>query len=155
MGDSASPDSSNPKDAPVGVGGWLAFFLLTMMVFSPLMDLSYLGAHPEEIHNPVVWLVILAVHGLGYYAGILMLRRRAKGIRWAKIRLMVGAGVGVLGVVGSIVGGLADPHATATPSEFMSGLRTIGYAAIWMAYLGQSKRVKNTYYPTPLEPGVQ
>ncbi len=146
MGESASP---NPKDSLVGVGGWLAFFLLTMMLFSPLMDILYLGEHPNEIHNPFVLLVILTVHGLGYYAGILMLRGKAKGIRWAKIRLMVGAGIGVLGVVGGIVGGLADPNDTATSSGVMSGLRAIGYAAIWLAYLGQSERVKNTYPSIP------
>src|SRR5712664_2719807 len=128
----------NPKESLVGIRGWLAFFLLTMMLFGPLMDISYFGEHPNELHNPFTWLVILTVHGLGYYAGILMLRGKAKGIRWAKIRLMVGAGIGVLGVVGSIMEGLADPNATATSSDLMSSFRAIGYAAIWLAYLGQS-----------------
>jgi hypothetical protein len=164
--DSASPvspiemgesTSSNPKESLVGIGGWLAFFLLTMMLFGPLMDILYFGEHPNELHNPFTWLVILTVHGLGYYAGILMLRGKAKGIRWAKIRLMVGAGVGALGIVGTIAGGVADPHATTTSSDLMSSLRAIGYSAIWLAYLGESKRVKNTYFhvAAPSEPAKE
>ncbi len=125
MGES---DAAIQEHVPVGVGGWLAFFLLTMMVFSPLMDVVYLGGHPEELHNPFTWSVIVVVHGLGFYAGILILRGKAKGIRWAKIRLIVGVGVGVLGIAGSIAGGVADPHATATSSDLMSSLRAIGYS---------------------------
>src|SRR6266481_7077322 len=103
-----STDHSTDRDL-VGVRGWLAFFLLTMMGFSPLMDIVYLTEHPDQIYNPLVWLVVLVLHGLGFYAGILMLRGIAKGVRWAKIRLIVGLGVAVLGLVGTIVSGFADP----------------------------------------------
>lgn len=144
MSDINVSENSAADRGPVGVGGWLAFFVLSMMVFSPLMDAVYFGGHPAEL-NLVSLLLVVAVHGLGLYAGILMLRRKAKGVRWAKIRLYVSAGVGVLGAIGSIVGGLADPHATTTAPEFMASLRAIGYSAIWLAYLTGSKRVKNTY----------
>jgi len=137
----------------VGVRGWLAFFLLTMMVFSPLMDVVYLTEHPDEIYNPIVWLVVIVLHGLGFYAGILMLRGKAKGVRWARIRLIVGLVIAVLGLVGTVLGGFADQK-TVTASGITSTLRTIGYSAIWLGYLGESKRVKNTYFHSsaPIEP---
>jgi len=127
-----------------------------MMVFSPLMDIVYLTEHPDQIYNHLVWPLVLALHGLGFYAGILMLRGKAKGVKWAKIRLIGGLGTAVLGLVGTVVSGFADPKAV-TSSDITSSLRTIGYSAIWLAYLGESKRVKNTYFHSSpsLEPAKE
>lgn len=130
------------KNTPVGVGGWLAFFLVTMMVVSPLKDLTSFGDHLEDV-SAVAWLFFVALHGLGWYAGILMLQGKAKGVRWARIRLIVGMCIGVLGGV-LIIAAASDPPTTASGVKALFG--SIIYSALWLAYLGESKRVKNTYF---------
>jgi hypothetical protein len=131
-----STDHSANRDL-VGVRGWLAFFLLTMMAFSPLMDIAYLTEHPDQIYSPLVWLLVLVLHGLGFYAGILMLRGKAKGVKWAKIRLIVGLGIAALGLVGTVVSGFADPK-TVTSSDITSSLRPIVYSNL-VSVLGTIK----------------
>ncbi len=133
----------------VGVRGWLAFFLLTLMVFSPLMDLAYLGKHPDQISNPLVWILIFGLHGFGIYAGILMLMGKAKGVKLAKVRLIVGLCIAALGLVGSIIGAKGNPDGVG--DAIMSGIRSMAYASVWLGYLSESKRVRATYFPTAPE----
>jgi Protein of unknown function (DUF2569) len=154
MSDEKTVEVKESTGGLVGVGGWLAFFLLTMMVFGPLMDLKYLTEHPDQIYKPLVWFLILVQHGIGIYAGILMLQRKAKGVKWAKIRLIVGLSIAALELILTVVGGFMEPK-TVESSSIISALRSMIYSAFWLAYLGDSKRVKNTYFPTPLEPAKE
>lgn len=139
----AAVTEKNAPVGPVGVSGWLAFFIATMMVFSPLKDLAYFGSHPEDNGNAFFWLVFVTLHGLGLYAGILMLQQKAKGVRWARIRLIVGMCIGVLSGVLTIAGG-SDAPTKASGVKLLFG--SIIYSSIWLAYLGESKRVRNTYF---------
>jgi hypothetical protein len=141
-----------------GIGGWLAFFLITLGVITPLRTVfavasltadSQIAANLGELRMPVLafeWsLAAFSIAAAGvavwHFFNVQHWRtvRFAIGVLWlfAALSLVVEPlGVSLLtGVaLGEIISG--------APAEFIQPLI---YSSIWTAYLLKSERVANTY----------
>lgn len=143
----------------VGVGGWLAFFVIGLAVLTPL---AAVGTTAVNLYgDPAVasaygdrwaalhafeWAVVALIVALAWY----MTWRLMKVEVWQTVRIVIGGiwtiGVGsvlveALGV--SLIGGLPiDQTVGAVGPEL---IRPVIYGAIWTAYFLKSERVANTY----------
>ena len=169
------PDNKKPDtevrvglvdNAPVdfryrGVGGWLMFFVITLVLIRPLMLCAALGQY-ERVWGPhydaypflktihIINLVIgLGTLGFSIYAGVSLLRTRPNAVQIAKSYLLVSAvalmltGGPLLLLAGLPEGGDAA-ILQALPVDTLKGLV---YPAVWYLYLSRSKRVATTYAP--------
>ena len=143
-----------------GIGGWLAFFLITLGVFTPLttlLSVATLAADPQVAANfGPTWGSLLVLEwsfvGVTAAATWVAVWQFFTVRHWRTVRLTIGvlwllAAMAVivepLGV--SLLMGMAigDVFAGA-PYEF---IRPLIYSSIWTAYLLKSERVANTYPP--------
>jgi hypothetical protein len=145
--------------ALVGVGGWLAFFVISLGLFTPLKMAvevaAMLGTADQWTANlgplgrPVMIfeLAIMAISTCGY---IFLAWRLMATETWQTVRMTI-AGLWILGpalnlldflVVLAATGlGLAQLFdATAVPIG-----QSLFHATLWTAYLLRSERVANTY----------
>jgi hypothetical protein len=144
--------------ALVGVGGWLAFFVITLGLFSPLRaafqiagtisSAEQFSATFGPLGQPLMIFEILlmgvAVIGLIFLAWRLMV-----STTWSTVRLTV-AGLWLLGPVLGLVDVLVVLAAGIEPTGLINAMavpmvQTVVYAGIWTAYLLRSDRVANTY----------
>ncbi|WP_397474234.1 DUF2569 family protein [Pusillimonas sp.] len=146
-----------------GVHGWLFFFVLTLMVFSPLRTLGETArnisdaerAYPTIVdlaqwgnYKTAIWMAVLAYSIALVWAGWSLMRHFIPSSVSAAIAVMWICPIALLAI---------DMYASITflemeASEYFS-TEIIGgmmgglvYAGIWTAYLKLSRRVKNTYY---------
>ena len=145
--------------APVGIGGWLSFFVTVMIVFRPLLTAgSYLrvfqtleeatpglAADPSYAAFSNYVYTLTAVAGvLCASAGVLLCLRR----RWGSVKYTIWilwlSGPVLLLAFGLYGAGHENLLAKlfCNPFDLMS---SCVFPAIWSAYLLLSKRVKNTY----------
>ena len=139
-------------DAPVGVGGWLLFLCICLVILNPLGGLMSVGAEASLIsqaplHSIKGWLLTNVVVELVFViwsvaAGIVLLRRMPQGVAWTKTYFWSY-------VVWAFLAGFSGALA-GLPAEGVGGLIGVGIglvipAAIWTTYLSKSKRVANTY----------
>jgi hypothetical protein len=142
-----------------GVGGWLAFFVLVMAVFSPLAMLigtagSLYGDAGLEQAFPDLWTTIQAfewslaaitIAGCWYVAW-----RLNKVYVWKTVRITI-AGIWLLSVGSLVVEILGISMITGVPVASMTAavgaeiVRPFIFSTIWTAYFLRSKRVANTY----------
>ena len=147
-------------DGPTGVGGWLKFLVIVMMVITPLSGIGYmfetlklekelaLGGFllPDKwgSHKLVSWIIVLFFSVLSFYGGLGLAQgrdwsvvRRAKAIVWLTWPIFY---IAMVIVMMTFLGDNA-PYGNVL-GEFIA---SVIVASIWTAYLSRSKRVHNTY----------
>jgi hypothetical protein len=143
----------------VGIGGWLKFFVFSMLVLSPLtvtarLAISLYGDprvaafYGERwiVAQVTEWSIIALSVGICWYVGYRLLRVRTR----QTVRLAI-AGIWTLGIPvilleGVLIALIADRSvgdlvASLAP-EF---IRPTIFAVIWTGYFLRSQRVANTY----------
>ena len=147
---------------PVGIGGWLLFFCLVLIVFTPLIGIfvlatAYAGFSPFFDLFPGLRVIMIidsilstTMMCFGIYAGISLWKRRKGAVQSAKrylIALLIYAGVALFL---PFMAGLPSPANQAMQAgAVIEGFRSILFFVIWYTYLNKSKRVRNTF----AEPG--
>lgn len=150
-----------------GVGGWLLFFILTLVFFSPAsyivavlvgyrhtMESFSRSAHPYSLYQFyfVEQAVGLALCGYSIFAGIQLWKKRPGAVGNAKRFLVLLA----IFRLADFVAGLdwaAIMGTRGTLSHFLSvgtwriPLNSLLYVALWYSYLLRSIRVRNTFSP--------
>ena len=144
-----------------GVRGWLAFFLLTLGVLSPLnagFALFHSLTAPNLIGDqwPAIRIIYVIGNGsiiaIAWFISWRMLRVR----NWRSVRIAV-AGLCVVAIfphafeiiAGSLVTGVSIGDLVAGWGYKL--FQPLIYSAIWTAYLLRSERVANTYQRYPEE----
>jgi hypothetical protein len=121
-----------------GIGGWLLFLCLTLVVFIPVgaglevwgfWRRALAGQRSEQIAMTVTVIDVIVV-GVGIAAGILLYRSRPIGVRLAKLFFAVRLLLGLAAMVES-------------PS--LQSVNVIAVCSALLLYLYRSERVKNTY----------
>lgn len=156
---------ADPSHKLAGVGGWLLFLIVKLMLIGPLMELSTLSNEiaqmeattPElialaswTIYKKVLWSICGVVIAISLATGIFLVRNRTR----AAVRRAIVA-VWLIGP-GSLIALLAaapilDWSLSEAAGQLMGTFITGGLGAIlWTAYLVLSKRVRATYGPVPL-----
>jgi hypothetical protein len=175
---SATPQTSTPatptpserhNSSLHGVGGWLLFFIFTLVFFGPAARLfSFLLAfrqniqtfaqapHPHSLYTfySVEQLVSFGIYGYGIFAGIQLWKTRPGAVEHAKrfiVALLLFAFADYVMAIIWVL--LMTPEAVRTLAlpEVLYGqaakalLQTAVYAAVWYAYLLKSERVRVTF----------
>lgn len=150
-----------------GVGGWLAFFIIILAVFSPLRAIlatATLHGDPSistafgDAWGPMItieWLITAAQIGAFWFVAW----RLNSVHEWQSVRVAI-AGIWVVPLVGyvlelaaaSFIGGFA--LGDILPGALPDLGRSIIFGGIWTAYLLRSERVANTYGKSPETEGV-
>ncbi len=171
MSDLTVPASSSPVDHPHrGVGGWLLFFIFTLVFFAPIRNIfSFLDSyehsvgvfsrlpqsHPFFAYYVSEQLAIFAARGYGIYVGIRLWRTSLGAVDHAKhflLFLLLLAFADYIG--GALIVEAVRPSAL---SNFLSGrsaialLQSCVYSGVWYFYLLYSDRVRATF---PMRPPV-
>lgn len=122
-----------------GVRGWLLFLCVSLTIWTPLKTLADIGQAGRTLATASLadWFVI-AFSGYGVYAGVSLWRISKGAVRKAQVFFYIAFLLAVLSAVGAWMG---RDYKTSLES-----LVAIGQAALWLAYLGDSKRVKATYF---------
>ena len=128
-----------PKDSgPTGVGGWLLFFLLTVLIFRPLMFagvIIYAGLSGKAAYTFGYNFLPICLQILMMLAAIDMWRHKeARSVRLMLVYLWILLGFSVLVFLSAPTNG-----------------SVLFYPIIWLMYLKSSRRVKNTYHYSPKE----
>lgn len=146
-----------------GIGGWLAFFILTLAVFGPLSNAAAiwgLYAAPAPPGMADRWPLFRAVSAgeavlssaiVLFVAWRLYARHNPASVRIAVVGLwvptLVIAPVSLL-LVSAV---LRVPLSTVLASGGLALIRPVVYSVIWTLYLLNSRRVANTYTAEPDE----
>jgi len=150
-----------------GIGGWLAFFILTLTVFGPIGSVTQTMS--DLYGNPAIadfyganWGLLqaieLTVMAATIAASLFMGWRLYAVHNWQSVRIAI-AGMWIAPLVGMLIDAAAVALVAGLPlGPLLSQLggelfRPAVYAAIWTAYLLRSERVANTYerYPETYE----
>lgn len=152
--------SKGRADGPVGIGGWLAFLILALVLLSPFIGAVRIGGNlastesqypnlitfaPWSTYKSAIWSSYLIGSGLSFYAGLgLFASRKASVVTRAKIILWI------IGPAASVINLLLIPLVVFGKLEsdarlFGALLGTVFFTTLWTAYLSKSRRVKATY----------
>lgn len=128
-----NPKATNPvkgdkkEEGLLGVSGWLFFFVITIMILSPIYSLFLLFEEPfMTTFNYVEGLGMISTLIL---AGIFLINKKYYAVTFAKIVLI---SMGINAIIYIFIGDYSIS-------------RTLVYSIIWFWYLSVSKRVKITY----------
>ena len=112
------------------VGGWLLFFIITLVIFSPLFNLYTLFTQIEFLAFTDI-IEYLAITSLFILTGIFLWTKKSYALRFAKVFLITQF---IVNIVNSFIF-----------SDFSSVGQYFVYFVIWILYLYNSKRVKQIY----------
>jgi ribosomal protein L37AE/L43A len=134
----------------VGVGGWLVLFILSLIVFSPILTTIKLIKEFEELGLVLATVldaaISIALMSFGIYAGVRLWKVKPNAVRIAKrylIAVFIYSGVLLLLIV---LGSIYTPTDEKTSSQEIGTVgRSLLYVIIWYSYLEKSKRVAATY----------
>jgi Protein of unknown function (DUF2569) len=153
----------------VGVGGWLAFFIVVLVFFNAyysirdalfaVQDIKRLYAElPRVRFAPLYYfldhLVWLALRAFGIYAGIQLWRIRPGAVEVAKRYLWCFAFVAFVQAAVPMSWWILQAHGSLSTvaaghpdnqEALLSLIRPICYSLAWYSYLLRSVRVSNTY----------
>src|SRR5262245_36600954 len=102
MGDAFGPGERQPQ--LYGVGGWLLFLCILLMVVGPiqlglmLFVIARSIAPADSVIAFVPIILLLGIQGLGVLAGILLYRERPLGLRLAKVWCGLGVLFGLIAI---------------------------------------------------------
>ena len=141
----------------VGIGGWLAFFIIIMAVFTPLATVLNLVELTQPGTAAVFGDRLGAIMGFEIALGLanvlgawFLVWRLVKVERWQTVRIVI-AGIWILGVglavvellLLSFVGGIGTEIVIQGGAIVV--IRPVIFATLWTAYFLKSERVANTY----------
>ena len=130
---------------PQGIGGWLLVLCLLLLVWGPvrsaLVASNALSAFTVRGPSLAVALVALVlVTSCGVAAGIALLSKRGPAVALSKTALMLSA---TLDVVIYTTSYFPSNRMPGDAPLYVAG--SLGYHAVWLAYLFRSRRVRNTF----------
>jgi Protein of unknown function (DUF2569) len=143
---------------PVGVGGWLLVFCLTLTVFSPLMTIVNLHSAYQEF-NPLFrqfpgllivtvldFMLSMGLMCFSISAGVALWQMKPSAVRTTKRYLMTFLLCTVIASILPFMAGLPSQVNEAMISEVIkNGFRVLVFFMVWYTYLNKSRRVKNTF----------
>lgn len=115
------------KEKLEGVGGWLLFFIITIMIVSPIY--SFIILFSEPLMTTFDYIEGLAVISTLVLSGIFLINKKYYAITFTKVVLI-------------------SMFLTALLYIFLEDytiIQSVFYSIIWFLYLSYSDRVKNTY----------
>lgn len=134
-----------------GIGGWLLFFIFTLIIFRPLYTLYYLLVNPDFYYTGGILdyatvLITLIFIIWAIVVGILLYKKHHSAVKWAKEFLLIDLATNLLFL------GLSFWALTEAELDLIlyDTFRGIVYFTIWFSYLSKSERVKNTYHDRKL-----
>lgn len=152
--------------APSGVGGWLLFLIVTMVVIGPLACIGslfrsypHITATPARLSHPqahllfivVEQLAAVALYAYGIFAGIQLWKTRPAAVLHAKRFLLFYAAYHLADFAMALnFAWVMDPAGTLgrfLSRELPKQGRLLVYPIVWYWYLLRSKRVRNTFLP--------
>jgi hypothetical protein len=142
----------------VGIGGWLAFFVIIMAVLTPLRTAINIGELLSQPEDAAIfgdsWTLIsrmeIALGVISVLGGWYLVWRLVKVEHWKTVRIVI-AGIWILGVgltavellAIAMIGGVAGEIVVSSGAFAM--IQPVIFATIWTAYFLKSERVANTY----------
>lgn len=164
MSDSDARPISN-RAAPSGVGGWLLFFVLTLVVFAPAFHIAtFLRSYRHAIevsarlshpYSHYLFYIIeqvagVALYGYGIFAGIRLWKTRPAALMHAKRFLLLLVLYHLADFAMAVnFAWILDPPGTMgkyLPHSLLGQMRNLIYPVFWYSYLLNSKRVRNTFF---------
>lgn len=141
-----------------GVGGWLAFFLVTLGVFTPgLLIFTTIREFSDPLlalaYGETLGTLKLAVWGLAIGTCLIAwfaVYRMLRVFNWTSVMITIGT-LWLIALLNTFVGAWLIATIAGLPlGDFLKELniglvRPFIYAGIWTAYLLISRRVANTY----------
>ena len=137
------PAMSDPELRSLkGVGGWLLFFCIALLIIRPVMDFASAGGDPAGLA------IAFVLSALSITTGIMLLLEKPSAFIWLWWFFGVQAAVLALSI-GVIVGGFGSEDLGVTGEngirEVVNVVRGIVSLIIWLAYFKRSKRVFATF----------
>jgi hypothetical protein len=143
---------------PQGVGGWLLFFCIQVVILGPLLMVGTLvflalGLASQRLLLSNAGLYILAratagaaVSAFGAIAGVYLWMLRPRALRLARVYLVLLAllPLGLLAAA-SLFPVPAGVKLPAPPVQVPTTLATVAGATFWWLYFSNSRRVRATY----------
>lgn len=120
-----------PKKELRGIGGWLLLFLISVTIFTPLNIVLTIALAQDSARAFGFNLFLIVLWIFGFYAAVRMWRCDPRGVYLMKVYLWILVVVDVL-------------ELSAHPNQ-----RAVFYPIVWLAFLAQSKRVRQTYGLNP------
>lgn len=137
QGEVAKEEASDKK-SPSGIGGWLAVFVLALFVNGMILSFESLNM-PSDISNALPMGMGLSLAVLAFSSAILITRKNPRGILLAKVFIGANLFVNILAVIRSV----GDASSLGAASAGIG--RVLLFSIVWMTYLQQSVRVRNTF----------
>lgn len=146
------------KEELKGVGGWLSFFIFTLVVsividfIVGIEDISSVVSATDILTSSKIWLGTLDVL---FFAGIIgfimytiysLSTLKPNAVSLAKMALVMTFTNNLLLVIFTSISGQEIPESTIFSNSSVL-IRSLIFSVIWFWYLSVSKRVKNTYPP--------
>ena len=136
-------DARDSKPELYGMGGWLAFLCVSLLLFAPLTAIQEVArVLIDQTMEPVdkvfaIGFVIVAL-GFAVFAGIGLGRMWRRALIVAKGYFFLGLSTGLLITLSALLG-------EASAADTAIGVQTFAVSAAWLGYLFRSERVRNTY----------
>ncbi len=125
-------ENKKQEESLNGVGGWLAFFVVTIMIISPILSFS-LSFSDTQTTTTWDFILILAEISVMILAGIFLIQKKYYAVTFTKIVLW-----------GMLISIIFNFFASAMLNlELPEG--NIFYPIIWLWYFSSSERVRQTY----------
>jgi hypothetical protein len=131
-----SPISSRNRELQ-GVGGWLLFFCIALIILGPLVTLVQVMNLPNV--DALGMILEFARAALGIVVGILLWNVRPIAFTLLWIYFGFVALMAVLGIIGFAV--LEQKR----PEDLIVSVRALIYVTIWFLYFRKSERVRATF----------
>jgi uncharacterized protein DUF2569 len=135
----------NAVNDPKGVGGWLLVLCLLLLGWQPLsVAVSASGALDalaiRGLPLALIMLMRIGVAAVGIGAGLALVKGRPGAVTLAKAALVLTAGADLVVYTTPY---FPNNRVPGTTPLYIAA--SIVYAAVWLAYLSRSKRVRTTY----------
>ena len=136
-------DARDSKPELYGIGGWLGFLCVSLLLFTPLSAIREIaGVLIDQTMEPVdkTFVIAFVIVALGFavLAGIGLLRMWRRAVVVAKGYFFFSLATGLLIILSASLG-------EASAADTAIGVQTIVVSAAWLGYLFRSERVRNTY----------
>lgn len=144
-----------------GIGGWLWFLILQLMILGPLLGLG--GLHNEfseaikqfphietnsqwQTYKQISWTIFAATAGINIAAGFRLWKIHApESVNFAIISIWLAGPLGHICYVAAAYFILGEAASKTILLIFISTISSCLIAGLWTIYLMRSIRVKNTY----------
>ena len=138
-------EARDQKSELSGVGGWLAFLCITLLVLTPLSMLVQIIAvlsvpNADTLDQTVGLGLGIGLGGFAAFAGYCLVRLRPNAVLITKAYLFVNMGFWVLIGLSAML--VPEAAAELSPRDIA---QPIIVSSAWLAYLYRSERVRNTY----------